>query len=137
MGVCDMIKKIAHIGIAVKNLKECLKMYENALGLINTGITELKNQHLRTAFLPVGETTIELMEATRSDSVIARFIEKRGEGIHHIAFQVDNLDETLRKAKKAGMQPVGEPVASLHDSRVVFLHPKTTSGVLIELVSNI
>ena len=112
-----------------------MKIYENALGLKSTDIVELKKQHLRTAFLPVGETTIELMEATRPDSVIARFIEKRGEGIHHIAFQVDDLDETLRRAKEAGMQPVGEPIASLHDSQVVFLHPKTTRGVLIELVS--
>jgi methylmalonyl-CoA epimerase len=130
-----MIKKITHIGIAVASLKECLEIYENAFGMKNTGIVEIKNQHIRTAFLPVGQTNIELMESTHHDSTIAKFIEKRGEGVHHIAFQVDNLDEAVERAKKAGLQPVGEPTASLHETRVVFLHPKTTRGVLIELVS--
>ena len=111
-----------------------MKIYENALGLKSTDIEELEKQHLRTAFLPVGETTIELMEATRPDSVIARFIEKRGEGIHHICYDVDNIEGTLENLKLNNIKLINEkPVRGAKGGKIAFLHPKSTGSVLIEL----
>jgi methylmalonyl-CoA epimerase len=129
-----MIKKVDHIGIAVANLKEALKFYEETLGIKCTGVEEVAEQKVRTAFLPVGDTEIELLESTDPDGTIARFIEKRGEGIHHIALRVDGIEAALEKMKAAGIRLLDEvPRPGAGGARIAFLHPKDTGGVLIEL----
>lgn len=129
-----MIKKVDHIGIAVANLKEALKLYEETLGIKCTGVEEVAEQKVRTAFLPVGDTEIELLESTDPAGTIARFIEKRGEGIHHIALRVDNIEAALEKMKAAGIRLLDEvPRPGAGGARIAFLHPKDTGGVLIEL----
>lgn len=129
-----MIKKIDHIGIAVSNLEEAIKIYES-LGLKVAETGEAKDQKVRVAMIPVGESKIELLEATSPDSVIAKFIEKRGEGIHHIAINVENIEEALKKAKDAGIKPIDEkPRIGAGGKKIAFLHPKSLKGVLLELV---
>ncbi|MDI3538641.1 MAG: methylmalonyl-CoA/ethylmalonyl-CoA epimerase [Bacillota bacterium] len=129
-----MIKKVDHIGIAVANLKEALKFYEETLGIKCTGVEEVAEQKVRTAFLPVGDTEIELLESTDPAGTIARFIEKRGEGIHHIALRVDGIEAALEKMKAAGIRLLDEvPRPGAGGARIAFLHPKDTGGVLIEL----
>ncbi len=128
------IKKINHIGIAVKNADEAARFYTEALGLDVTHTEVVESQGVRTVFLPVGESTLELLEATREDSPIAKHVEKRGEGIQHICLEVDDIDEAIAEMAKRGAV-IGEPVAKpgAHGTRVAFLHPKATGGVLIEL----
>ncbi len=129
-----MIKKIDHIGIAVSNLEEAIKVYES-IGLKVAETEEVEDQKVRVAMIPVGESRIELLEATSPDSAIAKFIEKRGEGIHHIAINVENIEEALKKAKEAGIKLIDEkPRIGAGGKKVAFLHPKSLRGVLLEFV---
>jgi methylmalonyl-CoA/ethylmalonyl-CoA epimerase len=125
---------IEHIGIAVKNLEESIKFYENVFGLKCYSIEEVKDQKVRTAFFKIGQTKIELLESTEPDGPIAKFIEKKGEGIHHIAYVVNNLVEALKEAESKGIQLIDkEPRKGAENYQIAFLHPKSTNGVLIEL----
>ena len=129
-----MYQKIDHIGVAVKNLKESLHIFEDILGMKCTGEEVVEEQKVRTAFLPMGESEIELLESTSPDGTIARYIEKRGEGIHHIAFEVDNLESMLESLQKKGVRLIDQkPRYGAGGARIAFLHPKSTNGILIEL----
>ena len=128
------LKNIDHIGIAVTNLQESLSFWEISLGIELHGIEEVAEQRLRTAFLPVGGTEIELLEPTSADSSVARFIEKHGEGLHHIAIRVDDIEATLAELKAKGIQLIDEtPRNGAGGARIAFVHPKATHGVLLEL----
>ncbi|WP_258083971.1 methylmalonyl-CoA epimerase [Thermococcus thermotolerans] len=128
-----MIKKIDHVGIAVKNLDEAIKVWEG-LGLKVEEIEEVPDQKVRTAIIHVGESRIELLEGTSEDSPIAKFIAKRGEGIHHIALGVDNIEEHLEKLKAEGYRLIDEkPRTGAGGARIAFVHPKAVTGVLLEL----
>lgn len=127
---------IEHIGIAVKNLKEVIKYYESILGVSCYAIEEVKDQKVKTAFFKVGETKIELLESTEPGSPIGKFVEKRGQGIHHIAFAVDDTNEALNDAAGKGItliDKVARPGAE--GLQIGFLHPKATYGVLTEFCS--
>ena len=129
-----MIKKINHIGIAVKNIEEALKLYTDAFGLKVTDIEVVADQKVKTAIIPVGESKIELLESTDPEGVISRYIEKRGEGVHHLALEVDNIEEALERVSKEGLSLIDEkPRKGVENTRIAFLHPKGTK-VLIELV---
>ncbi|MCS7119197.1 MAG: methylmalonyl-CoA epimerase [Archaeoglobaceae archaeon] len=126
--------KIDHIGIAVKSLEEAKKTFEG-VGLKVKGVEEVKEQKVKVAMLPVGESKIELLEATAEDSAIAKFIASRGEGIHHIAINVENIEKSLEIAKKSGIKLIDEkPRIGAGGKKVAFLHPKSTHGVLLEFV---
>ena len=125
---------IEHIGIAVKDLEESIKFYESVLGLKCYSIEKVKNQKARTAFFKIGQTKIELLESTEQDGPIAKFIEKKGEGIHHIAYSVNNLIEALKEVESKGIQLIDkEPKPGTEGLNIAFLHPKSANGVLIEL----
>lgn len=126
-------KYIEHIGIAVKNLEKAIAYYENVLGLKCYKIEEIKDQKVKTAFFKVGETKIELLESTDSEGPVGKFIEKRGEGIHHIAFVVDNLSESLKEVKAKGIELIdSSPKKGAEELDIAFLHPRSTFGVLTE-----
>lgn len=126
--------KIEHIGIAVKNLEEAIAYYENILGLKCYAIEEVTDQKVKTAFFMVGETKIELLEATSNDSPVAKFIEKKGEGVHHIAFAVEGLNSLLPELKSKGVELIDkQPRKGAEGMSIAFLHPKSTFGVLTEL----
>ena len=125
---------VDHIGIAVKSIDEALAFWQGALGIECTGVEEVAEQRVKTAFLPVGETEVELLEATSEESPVAKFIEKKGEGIHHIAIRVDNLEEALQELKEKGIRLIDEtPRYGAGGARIAFVHPKGTGGVLLEL----
>ena len=127
-----MILKIAHIGVAVKNVDEAEKLYSEILGLPVTGRALYPDN--KVAFVPVGDTAVELLESVKPDGAIARHIEKRGEGIHHIALEVDNIESALEEMKSKGMTLIDQkPRRGAHDAKIAFLHPKGTHGVLLEL----
>jgi len=129
-----MVTKIDHIGIAVANLDEALKFYEEVLGIKCTGVEVVEEQKVKTAFLPIGDTEVELLESTDKDGPIARFIEKRGEGIQHIAYRVENIEKALEEVKKKGIRLIDEKSRKgAGGAKIAFLHPKSTFGVLIEL----
>ncbi|MBN1339861.1 MAG: methylmalonyl-CoA epimerase [Bacteroidales bacterium] len=124
---------IEHIGIAVKSLDEAIPFYEDVLGLHCYSIEEVKEQKVRTAFFKVGDTKIELLEPTDPDSPVAGFIEKRGEGLHHIAFAVDHVLAALSGAEENGVRLIDrEPRNGAEGLKIGFLHPKSTFGVLME-----
>jgi len=128
-----MVKHISHIGIAVKDLEAGIAFYEK-LGLKLEGIEEVPSQMVKVAFLPCGDTRIELLQPTSEDSPVARFIEKKGEGIQHIAFAVDDLPEALKASQESGITLIDkEPRPGAHDADIAFLHPRSSLGVLIEL----
>ncbi len=127
------ISQIEHIGIAVKNLEESIKYYEEILGLKCYSIEEVKDQKVRTAFFKVGQTKIELLESTEPDGPIGKFIEKKGEGVHHIAFAVEDIQNQLNNVKEKGIQLIDEkPRKGAEGLNIAFLHPKSTHGVLTE-----
>jgi len=129
--------KIDHIGIAVKSLSEAVKVYEKAIGLKVAGYDQVDEQGVRVAMLTVGESRIELLEPTRPDSPIEKFMTKRGEGIHHIAIRVDNIEQALERLKTAGVRLIDEiPRRGAHNTRIAFVHPASTHGVLMELVEH-
>ncbi|MGB9668612.1 MAG: methylmalonyl-CoA epimerase [Thermosulfidibacteraceae bacterium] len=128
-----MIKKIDHIGIAVRNIEKAKKLYK-LLGLEVSGEEVVEDQRVKIAFIQVGETRIELLEPTSDDSPVMKFIEKRGEGIHHIALEVEDLEGTLRLLAESGLELIDkEPRKGAHSTRIAFIHPKSTNGVLLEL----
>jgi methylmalonyl-CoA/ethylmalonyl-CoA epimerase len=125
---------IEHIGIAVTNLDTAIEFYEKVLGLKCYSIEEVADQKVRTAFFLVGQTKIELLESTDPEGPIGKFIEKKGEGIHHIAFSVVNIEEQLAKASNQGVRLIDStPRKGAEGLDIAFLHPKSASGVLIEL----
>ena len=127
--------KLEHIGIAVRSLDQALKFYRDTLGLKVAGIQTIAGEKVRVAMLPLGETRLELLEATAEDSVIAEFISKRGEGIHHIALQVEQLDRHLKTLAAAGVRILpGKSQYGAGVHRYAFLHPSSCGGVLVELV---
>jgi methylmalonyl-CoA/ethylmalonyl-CoA epimerase len=126
--------KIDHIGIAVKDIEAALKFYAEILGLKLEGEEVVAEQKVKTAFLPVGDTEVELLESTESDGPIAKFIEKKGEGFQHIAFKVDDLEATLRELEEKGIRLIDrKPRIGAGNKKIAFLHPKATFGVLVEL----
>ena len=126
--------RVAHIGIAVRDLEEALRLYHETLGLPLHGRESVASDGVNVAFLPVGDTELELLEATDPASPVARFIEKRGEGIHHIALEVDDVTKTLKNLRDHGYRLIDEePRTGAGGVRVAFVHPRSTSGVLIEL----
>jgi methylmalonyl-CoA/ethylmalonyl-CoA epimerase len=128
-----MIERIDHLGIAVKSLDEAVPLYEKAFGLRCEKREEVPSQKVRTAFFSVGEVHIELLEPTDPESPIAKFIEKSGEGVHHIAFATDNIRGQLAQAAGAGVRLIHEePFEGAAQKLVAFLHPKSTHGVLTE-----
>ncbi len=129
-----MIKRIDHIGIVVENLSNALGFFQESLGLQLTETTSEQEQHVTVAFLPVGESEVELLEPDGTDSGVARYLEKRGEGIHHICFEVTDIDAVLAQLKEAGVELINEePVINSRGWRLAFVHPKAAHGVLIEL----
>ena len=130
------ISHIEHLGIAVKNLEDAIPYYENILGLQCYKTEEVTDQKVKTAFFKVGNTKIELLEATSEESSIAKFIEKRGEGIHHIAFAVDNVADSIKEVEEKGIQLIDKtPRKGAENLTIAFLHPKSTQGVLTEFCS--
>ena len=129
-----MAKKISHLGIAVKDLETAEQLFRTLLGATEVHHEEVADQGVRIASFTVGESIIELTAATRQDSPIAKFSEKRGEGIHHIALEVNDVAAELELLKAEGIQLIDErPKAGAHDMQIAFLHPKSTGGVLVEL----
>ncbi len=129
--------KINHLGIATKGIDEALKFWENALGLENVHTETVEDQKVRVAMLPIGESRIELLEATSEDSPIAKFLEKRGGGIHHIAVEVEDIEASLAKLKAEGMRLIDEkPRIGAEGCLVAFVHPAAANGVLLELVQS-
>ena len=127
--------QIDHIGIAVQSLNEALAFYQDALGLEASGLVTVAQEQVRVAILPAGEPRIELLEATSNDSPIARFLERRGEGLHHIAMKVPDLNAAVARLKAAGSRLVTEQVQiGAGGYRYVFVHPKSARGVLLELI---
>jgi methylmalonyl-CoA epimerase len=127
--------KISHLGIATKGIDEALKFWQDALGLENIHTETVEDQKVRVAMLPLGETNIELLEPTSEDSPIQKFLEKRGGGIHHIAVEVENIEESLVKLKNQGMRLIDEkPRVGAEGCLVAFVHPSSAGGVLMELV---
>ncbi len=128
---------IEHIGIAVKNLEEAIPYYEKVLGLECYSIEEVKDQKVKTAFFKVGHTKIELLESTDPEGPIGKFIEKKGEGIHHIAFAVDDVNQALNDAENNGVRLIDKTGRKGAEGlNIGFLHPKSTFGVLTELCDN-
>ena len=129
-----MIEKIDHIGIAVKSVKETSELLSNILGLKVAGEEIVEEQKVKVVFLPLGDSELELLESTSPEGPIARFIEKKGEGIQHIAFRVNNIEEVLEKLKKEGVRLIDEkPRYGAGGAKIAFLHPKSTNGILVEL----
>ncbi len=126
--------KIEHLGIAVKSLNDADPLFARLLGKDNYKTEEVEREGVKTSFYHIGESKIELLEATREDSPIAKFIDKRGEGIHHIALAVDDMEAEIQRLKTEGFEFISEtPKDGADNKRVVFLHPKSTNGVLVEL----
>jgi len=127
---------IEHIGIAVKSLEESIPFFENLLGTKCYAIEEVKNQRVKTAFFLIGQTKIELLESTDPEGPIGKFIEKKGTGIHHIAFAVENTDQALRDAESNGIQLIDEQSRKGAEGlNIGFIHPKSTGGILVEFCS--
>lgn len=125
---------IEHIGIAVKSLEDSIPYYEKVLGLECYAIEEVKEQKVKTAFFKVGQTKIELLESTDPEGPVGKFIEKKGEGIHHMAFAVEGLEKSLADAEEAGVRLIDKtPRKGAEGLDIAFLHPKSTFGVLTEL----
>ncbi|WP_210365844.1 methylmalonyl-CoA epimerase [Bacillus sp. REN3] len=129
-----MIKKVDHIGIAVRSLAQALPFYTDILKLPMLGVEEVESEKVKVAFLKAGDTKIELLEPTSDESAIARFIEKKGEGIHHVALGVDSIQERINDIKQKGIRMIqDEPKRGAGGAKVAFIHPKSTGSVLFEL----
>lgn len=128
------VSKIEHLGIAVKSLDEAIPYWENVLGLKCYNIEEVADQKVRTAFFKVGEVKIELLEPTSEESTVAKFIETRGEGFHHVAYAVEGIEDALAEAEAKGVRLIDKtPRKGAEGLTIAFLHPKSTGGVLTEL----
>ena len=133
-----MIKKIEHIGIAVKNLDEANKIYEQLLGSPPYKMETVDSEGVNTSFFKTGESKVELLQATKDESAIAKFIAKKGEGIHHIAFAVKDIHKEIKRLKEDGYAIINESPKKGADNKLIcFVHPKNTKGVLIELCQEI
>lgn len=129
-----MLKKIDHIGIAVQNLDEVIRTYQDSFDLEPDFQEEIENQKVKIAVYKIGDSTIEYLEPVSENSPVTKFLEKRGNGIHHIAFQVENLEEKIRELVKKGYSVIDEKQNSgAHSKKIAFLHPKSFNGILIEL----
>jgi methylmalonyl-CoA/ethylmalonyl-CoA epimerase len=129
-----MIKKIEHLGIAVKDINASNELFAKLFGKQPYKLEDVESEGVKTSFFMIGENKIELLEATNSDSAIAKFIEKKGEGIHHIAFEVDDIDSEIARLKNEGFELIHTtPKDGADNKRIAFLHPKSTNGVLVEL----
>lgn len=128
------MKKIEHVGIAVKNLEESNALFSTLFGVENYKVEPVESEGVSTSFFQVGPNKMELLEATNPDSPIAKFIEKKGEGIHHIAFEVDDIHAEIKRLKNEGFRMIHDvPKDGADNKLIAFLHPKATNGVLIEL----
>ena len=128
------ILKIDHLGIAVNSIEEGKNFWTDALGLEFEGSETVEEQKVTTAFFPVGESEVELLESTAPDGPIAKFLEKMGQGIHHVAFRVDNIEAALAELKEKGVRLIDEkPRKGAGGAKIAFLHPKATNGILVEL----
>jgi len=128
------ILKIDHLGIAVNSIEDGKNFWTDALGLEFEGSETVEEQKVTTAFFPVGESEVELLESTAPDGPIAKFLEKKGQGIHHVAFRVENVKEALAELKEKGIRLIDEkPRKGAGGAKIAFLHPKATNGVLVEL----
>ena len=129
-----LFDKIDHIGIAVSDLEKALSFYRDQIGLVFNGIEEIDEQKVRVAFFPIGESEIELLESTDPAGPVGKFIEKKGEGVHHLAFRVSDIEGKLEQLKELGIALIDEkPRYGAGGARIAFLHPKSTGGVLVEL----
>ncbi|HVA22868.1 MAG TPA: methylmalonyl-CoA epimerase [Chloroflexota bacterium] len=132
-----MISRIDHIGVAVKSLDERLALYRDVLGVAGIHVEHVPTENARVGFVPLGDSEIELLESTSPDGVLSRFIEKRGEGIHHLALEVEDCQAALDRLRAAGVRTVDEtPRPGARGARVAFIHPSATGGVLLELVEH-
>jgi len=128
------ILKIDHLGVAVNSIEESLKFWTDIMGLTPTGSETLEEHHVKTAFLPIGDSEVELLESTSDDSPVARFIKKRGQGMKHIAFTVENIEVALEELKVSGMKLINEkPSLGAGGKKIAFLHPENTGGILVEI----
>ncbi|MGB2929834.1 MAG: methylmalonyl-CoA epimerase [Desulfobacterales bacterium] len=128
------ILKIDHLGIAVNSIEDGKNFWTDALGLEFEGSETVEEQKVTTAFFPVGESEVELLESTAPDGPIAKFLEKKGQGIHHVAFRVENVEEALAELKEKGIRLIDEkPRMGAGGAKIAFLHPKATNGILVEL----
>lgn len=133
-GVLGMFEKIDHVGIAVSDLEKAVEFYKDQLGLDFKGTEVVDEQKVKVAFFPVGESKIELLEPTDPDGPVGKFIEKKGEGVHHLSFRVSNIEEKLKALKDQGVALIDEkPRYGAGGAKIAFLHPKSTGGVLVEL----
>jgi methylmalonyl-CoA/ethylmalonyl-CoA epimerase len=129
-----MLKKINHIAIAVNNIEEAAKFYQNVIGLNLSGIEVVKAQKTRVGFFKIGESNIELVQPSEPDSPVAKYLESKGQGIHHICFEVDDVEAEVKAFLEKGAAMVDQkPRPGAHDTKVAFVHPKSSNGVLIEL----
>src|SRR5690349_10715676 len=132
------MEKLEHIGIAVKNLNQANDLFAKLLGRPHYKVEEVESVGVKTSFFEVGGVKIELLEASRADSPIAKFIEKRGEGVHHLAFEVQNIKSSIQEYEKKGFALINqEPKKGADNKMICFLHPKSTGGVLIELCQEV
>ena len=127
------VKSLDHIAIATANLEESLALFEKALGIRCEHTEEIPERGIKVAFLPIGGTRIELVTPLREGSEVSAFLEKRGGGIHHLAFAVDDVDADVKALKEQGVRMAQDPAPGAHGCRVAFVHPKATGGVLLEL----
>ncbi len=129
-----MLRKIEHLGIAVKSIDQSLKVFEALLGTTCYKIERVESEAVQTAFLMIGDSKIELLEASNPDSAIGKFLEKKGQGIHHIAFDVENIFSEIDRLKNEGFELIHVSPKDGADNKIIaFLHPKSTEGVLVEL----
>lgn len=125
---------VDHVGIAVKSIEESLKFWEGTMGIKCTGVEEVVEQKVKTAFLPIQDTEIELLEGTSEESPVSKFIEKKGEGIHHLAIRVDNIETALEELKAKGVRLIDEkPRKGAGGALIAFIHPAATGGILLEI----
>jgi methylmalonyl-CoA/ethylmalonyl-CoA epimerase len=130
-----MLEKLDHIGIAVKDLDQAMKLYREAFGIEPSLVYESSYTKARIAFFPIGEVRVELIQPVDRESVVGKFLEKRGEGIHHISYRVKDVDGSLAELEKKGVHLIDKKSRKVRENeRVAFLHPKSTNGVLVELI---
>ncbi len=127
------IKKINHIAIAVKDVEESLMFWRDAMGLKVDHIEDVPSQKSEVVFIPVGDSEVELVRPTSPESGVAKFVEEKGGGMHHLCFEVDNIDEMLMQLKEKGIRLINEVALELPGRKMAFIHPKSTNGVLVEL----
>ena len=133
-----MILRVEHIGIAIKEMDSANKLFESLLGISNYKMEEVVSENVKTSFFKTGDTKIELLEATSDNSTISKFIEKKGQGIHHIAFETDNIVAEMQRLKDLGFELLSDQPKKGADNKLIcFLHPKSTNGVLVELCQEI